>query len=179
MASRWRRLSKREQTEAINATFRLNAAMRGGTPEQMAIAERLCTHLPPKRERVVRPVDKRPVHRSEHQEQADVVTWWGMACAGYNLPRIALFAIPNGGARDMITGSRLKAEGVRRGVFDLCLAAARGRFHGLYLEMKVGSNKPSPEQRDFERHLLEQGYQASVHWNAGEAIDAIKAYLAP
>lgn len=175
----WRKQTRREQIEAINQTFRSNAILRGGTPEQMAIAESMCTPLPPKRERVVRPVDGRPAHRSEHQEQADVVSWWGMACAGYTLPRIALFAIPNGGARDYITGARLKAEGVRRGVFDLCLTAARKQFHGLYLEMKVGSNKPSPEQQDFQRMLIEQGYQATVHWNAGDAIDAIKAYLAP
>lgn len=179
MASRWRAQTKRERIEAINATFRLNAMMRGGTPEQMAIAEKFCTPLAPKRDRIVRPVDKRPVTRSEHQEQSDVVSWWGMACAGYGLPRIALFAIPNGGARDMITGARLKAEGVRRGVFDLCLTVARKQFHGLYIEMKVGSNKPSPEQQDFQKHLLAQGYQATVHWNSGDAIDAITAYLAP
>lgn len=179
MAARWRRPSRREVVEGINATFRFNAAMRGGTPEQMARAEELCTQLAPKRERTIRrPVDGRPVIRSEHQEQVDVISWWNMACAGYGLPMCALFAIPNGGARDPITGSRLKAEGVRRGVFDLCLAVARGRFHGLYIEMKAGTNKPSEEQRDFQRYLLEAGYEATVHWDSGEAIDQIKEYLA-
>jgi hypothetical protein len=31
---------------------------------------------------------------------------------------------------------KLKAEGVRAGVADLCLPAARRGYHGLYIEMK-------------------------------------------
>jgi hypothetical protein len=78
--------------------------------------------IKPKRE-VRRPVDGKPVGPTEHQEQATVVSWWALQHQVYELPVFALYAIPNGGARDVITGSRLKAEGVRRGTPDLCLAA--------------------------------------------------------
>ena len=120
---------------------------------------------------------KPSVGPSEHQEQSAVISWWRLVCTGYGLPLFALFAVPNGGARDAITGARLKAEGVRRGVFDLMLAAPRDQFHGLFLEMKVDDNKLTPDQQDFEKYLLSAGYCASAHWSADSAIAAIKEYL--
>lgn len=36
-----------------------------------------------------------------------------------------LFAIPDGGRRDAVTGAHLKAEGVRAGVPDMFLAVPR------------------------------------------------------
>lgn len=158
------------------ASFRLLYAIK---PEQVARAEQQIAALAPeKRREIRRPVDQKPVHRSEHQEQSEVVSWWNLICHTYKLPAFALFAIPNGGARDMITGAMLKREGVRRGAFDLCLAAARNGHHGLYIEMKVGNNKPSDEQEKFKEYLNSAGYKASVHWDAKSAIDAIEQYLA-
>lgn len=146
-------------------------------PEQVASAEKQIAALPPLRERIRRPVDGKPVGKSEHQEQAEVISWWNLICHTYKLPHFALFAIPNGGARDFITGARLKREGVRRGAFDLCLAAASNGHHGLYIEMKVGNNKPSDEQQKFKDYLNGAGYKASVHWDAKSAIDEIERYL--
>lgn len=45
-------------------------------------------------------------------------------------------AIPSGGARDVVTAGRLKAEGVRPGVPDVCIPVARRNYHALYLEFK-------------------------------------------
>jgi hypothetical protein len=115
---------------------------------------------------------------SEHQEQCAVIAWWRLQHQRYALPELALFAIPNGGARDVITGSRLKAEGVRRGSPDLMLAWPAAGAHGLFIEMKVGSNKTSEEQRLFLEHLSLSGYRAVVHWSADDAIAEIKEYLA-
>lgn len=114
---------------------------------------------------------------SEHQEQSAVVSWWHLACGAYRLPAFALFAVPNGGARDAITGSRLKAEGVRRGALDLILAYPSGAFHGLFIEMKVGHNKLTDEQEAFTEYLRGAGYCASAHWSAASAVEAIKEYL--
>ena len=36
----------------------------------------------------------------------------------------------------MATGGRLRAEGLKSGVPDLCLPSAHGEYHGLYIEMK-------------------------------------------
>lgn len=141
------------------------------------VQSKLLAALPPKRE-IRRPVDQRPIGPSEHQEQATVITWWRLQHEIYNLPELALFAIPNGGARDPITGSRLKAEGVRRGALDLMLAKPAGVYHGLFMEMKVGNNKPTPEQESFLSYFESHGYKASVHWSAESAINEIKGYLA-
>lgn len=133
--------------------------------------------------RIRRPSDGKPVTHtkaagpSEHQVQCAVIQWWARAHKQYRLPEFALFAIPNGGARDVITGARLKAEGVRRGVVDLMLAASKGERSGLFMEMKIGKNNPSPEQLAFIEHLRSQNYTASVHWESESAIQAIKDYL--
>jgi hypothetical protein len=127
--------------------------------------------------RAKRSPSTKPAGPSEHQEQCAVIAWWRLAHSCYALPEWALAAIPNGGARDMITGARLKAEGVRRGMPDLLLASARGDYHGLFIELKVGSNKPSSEQIAFMDHLNHAGYRAVVHWSADDAIAEIKAYL--
>lgn len=129
--------------------------------------------------REVKPLRQRKpaVGPSEHQEQCAVIDWWWHAHQRYKLPPFALFAVPNGGARDAITGSLLKAEGVRPGALDLILAKPTLKYAGLFLEMKVGSNKPSYEQEAFIAYLRGVGYRASVHWNAGTAIKEIETYL--
>jgi len=134
--------------------------------------------LPVKRARVIRrPVDGKPAHRSEHQEQTEVVSWWNMIHGTYDLPRFALYAIPNGGARDPISGARLKAEGVRPGAPDLCLAAPRSPYHGLYIEMKAGDNKTNDKQDEFLAYLNGAGYKTAVHWTGKSAIEEIEKYL--
>lgn len=115
---------------------------------------------------------------SEHQSQTAVISWWALACKGYELPPFALFAIPNGGARDMITGARLKQEGVRAGILDLMLAVKRGNFGGLFIEMKKLGNRPSPAQQEVMDYLERAGYERKVCWTSHAAIAAIKEYLA-
>jgi len=114
---------------------------------------------------------------SEHQYQVAVIQWWRSACNQYKLPEFALFAIPNGGARDVITGARLKAEGVRPGVYDLMLAHSVGGAHGLFVEMKRKPNKPSTEQNAFREYLTYAGYDSAVCYDSEQAIRAITDYI--
>lgn len=107
-----------------------------------------------------------------------MISWWRLQHELYGLPVFALFAVPNGGARDAITGSRLKAEGVRRGALDLILAKPTTKYHGLFIEMKVGDNRPTIDQSAFIDYLDSAGYKTSVHWDAVSAINEIKEYLA-
>ena len=131
----------------------------------------------PKRE-IRRPVDNKPVVPSEHQEQVIVVTWWGLQHEIYGLPIFALAACPNGGARDMITGAKLKAEGVRAGWPDLCLAAPRGQYHGLYIEMTAIDGREADTQRAVGEYLTSAMYKFRFCYGADEAIALIKEYLA-
>ena len=70
---------------------------------------------------------------TEHQIQTCVMEWAEGQLIQHPELKM-LYAIPNGGARNAITGALLKAEGVKPGVPDLCLPVARGKYHGLYIE---------------------------------------------
>lgn len=124
-----------------------------------------------------RPVDGKPVVASEHQEQAAVITWWGLQHEIYSLPVFALFAVPNGGARDIVTAAKLKAEGVRAGVPDLFLDVARGPYHGLRIEMKSLNGRESESQHRVGDYLELAGYKFQFCYGAEAAIVAIKEYL--
>ena len=179
MRSRWRGLP--------SGDFLRRRLIRSGTyatgePGSPSIREWLGEpELPPKACKVRRTADDKPVGRTEHQEQVAVVQWWARACSGYGLPEFSLLAIPNGGARDAITGSLMKSEGVRRGALDLLLAYPTERHAGLWIEMKRPGASPSavsPEQRAFIEYLQSVGYAAGVHYSAESAIAAIKEYIA-
>lgn len=72
----------------------------------------------------------------EHRIQAALFKWSRLASSRYPGLRL-MFAIPNGGARDAITGAMLKAEGVKPGVPDIFLPVPVNGFHGLFVEMKT------------------------------------------
>ena len=113
---------------------------------------------------------------SESEEQQTLFQWAEMMSRRY--PQLALlYHIPNGGARSKGTAGRLKAEGVKSGVPDICLPVAKGRFHGLYIEMKVGKNKPTANQIMWIDSLLAEGYQAKVCYGWQESVKVIEDYL--
>ena len=112
----------------------------------------------------------------EHLSQVALFRW-----AGYQtkrLPELALmFAIPNGGHRSKATAGKLKAEGVKAGVPDICLPVARGEYHGLWIEMKAGKNRPTQGQAAWHVHLSAEGYRVAVCWSWEAARDLIEEYL--
>jgi hypothetical protein len=120
---------------------------------------------------------------SEHAHQCAVMQW--VALVGMKaFPELLwmLHAIPNGGDRSKSVGASMKAEGVKKGVPDLCLPVPQkivrheapdigilsGWFHGLYIEMKTPEafakkdNGCSPEQIEWHRRLLAQGHAVAV-----------------
>ena len=71
-----------------------------------------------------------------------------------------LFAIPNGGWRNLTVAQKLKGEGVRRGVHDYCWPYKAGTYPGLFVELKSRGGQPTKEQRDFAEFVQQQGYMA-------------------
>ena len=114
---------------------------------------------------------------TESEEQQAVMSWseW----AANRMPEAGLlFHIPNGGARTAVTGARMKAEGVKKGVPDLMLPVARGGYHGLFIEMKRRQGgRVSPEQAGWLRNLEVMGYYTAVCFGADDAIKVIDDYL--
>ena len=79
------------------------------------------------------PAKGAPACPTESQEQKALFDWW--RAYARNTPLVMLH-IPNGGARNAITGARMKAEGVTAGVPDILLAVPRQGCHGLWIELK-------------------------------------------
>lgn len=115
-------------------------------------------------------------HQSEDAEQEALFSWArAISCSCPCLEM--LFHIPNGGRRDAITGAALKRRGVKAGVPDICLPVARGKHHGLFIELKVGSNKPTALQKDWLLRLDAQGYAVYVCYGWRDAAEKIENYL--
>lgn len=112
----------------------------------------------------------------EHAEQVALMAWATYSTQRYPVLRW-LHAIPNAGKRTPRMAAWFKAEGLKSGVPDLFLPCARNGFHGLYIELKVGANKPSDNQRDFLDFAAEQGYLAVVCYSWEEARETIVEYL--
>ena len=123
----------------------------------------------------------------EHQEQKHVMLWAGIQAKSMFPELRLLYAIPNGGDRDVRVATKLKAEGVRAGVPDFHLPIARHGYHSLYIEMKKPSAKPkrggkggvSTAQRWWIDELGKHFNKVVVCYGADEAIEAIKDYLEP
>ena len=88
-----------------------------------------------------------------------------------------MYHVPNGGKRDKATAAVLKRQGVKAGVPDIMLPAARAGYHGLYIELKVGKNRTSSNQKKWLKSLNAQGYKAVVCYGFNEATSMILRYL--
>lgn len=114
---------------------------------------------------------------SEGQEQATLFHWAGMMSGLYPELRL-MFHIPNGGSRSKAEAGRFKVEGVKAGVPDIFLPVPRGKYHGMFIELKrQKGGKASAEQKVWLSELHEQGYHAVVACGWEEAAYEIKDYL--
>lgn len=113
---------------------------------------------------------------TEHAHQVALFCWAALNFERWPDLRL-MFAIPNGGLRDKVVAANLKAEGVRAGVSDIMLPIPKGGYHGFFLELKVGKNKPSNDQLKFMADVKERGFIA--HWFVGweSAAKAITWYM--
>lgn len=118
------------------------------------------------------------MNQLEHTEQVTLMQWWSLAHQQFGIPEQLLFAIPNGGHRNIIVASKLKSEGVRPGVPDLFLAVSRHGIHGLFIEMKKPKGgRVSQKQFETMELLAEQGYKWAVCHGWIEAKRTIESYL--
>lgn len=113
---------------------------------------------------------------TEAEEQTALFEW--AALMEGRIPALKmLFAIPNGGSRHKMEAINLKRQGLKAGVPDVCLAYPSSGYHGLYIEMKVGKNKPSQVQKQWLSNLSEAGYKSVVCYSFNDAMKTIMDYL--
>ena len=113
---------------------------------------------------------------TEHAHQVSLFMWAASQLPTY--PELKwMYAVPNGGDRNPIVAVRLKAEGVKSGISDVCLPFARRGYHGFYIEMKKPKGKESLTQIEFGQFLTAQKYLYCMcdHWEV--ARDRVHWYL--
>lgn len=119
----------------------------------------------------------------EYREQCCVVTFWERA---YPKLRLALVASCNGAALSggklarIKQWARLQKSGAKKGESDLFISVPKGKYHGLYIEMKA-DGKTQCSVSDDQWKIIEdrrsRGYYAEWCAGADEAIELIKNYM--
>ncbi len=119
---------------------------------------------------------KAPHHLNdeEHRIQCACVNWFRYIYPKY---RHLLFAVPNGGKRNITTAKYLKAEGVMPGVSDLILLIPNRHYHGLLIEMKKPGGRQTASQVNFQTAAEKQGYLYAIAHSLDEFMSIIKNYL--
>lgn len=88
-----------------------------------------------------------------------------------------MFAIPNGGYRDPREAANLKRQGVKAGVSDIFLPVPNGKYHGMFIEMKIKPNRPTLKQKMFISQMLHNGYSCKICYSSEEAVKEIDKYM--
>ena len=115
---------------------------------------------------------------SEHDEQSIFFEWLAWQSKFY--PELEMFhAIPNGaklpygktrsGKRYSKEANWLIKEGLKAGVPDTCLPVPKRGYHGMYIEFKYGSNKPTKNQLKWLKLLTDQNYYVVICYGFEEA----------
>lgn len=129
------------------------------------------------------------MRQEEHNIQVACVRWFNLQYPQY---RGLLFAIPNGGNRNLVTAAKLKAEGVTPGVADLLLLVPKQRqilyacvgyplieesISGLAIEMKTKRGCQSPAQKEWQKKVEDAGYRYVIVRSVEQFIKEINDYL--
>lgn len=118
-------------------------------------------------------------HRSspEGKIQSECVIWFNNTFPQF---RKTLFHVPNENDRsdsNMIQGAIRKSLGVVAGVADLLLLVARGRYHGLCIEMKDEKGTQKPAQKEWQAIVEAQGYMYVICRSLEQFKTTITEYL--
>lgn len=89
-----------------------------------------------------------------------------------------IYAIPNGGLRNKIVAVKLKREGLTPGIPDVNIDVPARGYNGMRIEFKVPGNKPTDNQQEAHKQLIEAGYLVELHTDAKTAFERTKWYLA-
>ena len=112
--------------------------------------------------------------KPEQIDHINVVNWFN-----YQYPKLAddFHHFANERFCSIQEGRTLKRMGVKPGVADFFLAVPWNGRHGLWVELKVGKNKPTKEQIDFLERKVRHGYAVAVAWGFDSAKEIIDSYL--
>lgn len=111
---------------------------------------------------------------AEDTLQIQCVAWFR---AQYSPFSMLLHHSPNGGKRNAIEAMKFKRMGTISGFADLFLMMPNKTFNGLFVELKVGKNKQTENQKAFEKEAVNQLYAYRVCYTFDEFVSIVKSYL--
>jgi hypothetical protein len=117
-------------------------------------------------------VDRDPRTISEHSLQVRLL---GIIDIGKTHPDIFAFAIPNAGRRSWNSGKKMNAEGLMKGVADLCIMMLGGMTGWLELKRPKGGRQ-SDEQKGFEARCKRTGHLYALVKTLEEAIAVLVSW---
>ena len=95
---------------------------------------------------------KRKPRHIEESIQVACVKWFRL-----QYPNLVIFAVPNGGSRNLYEAKNMKESGTLAGVADLVIVGNGGRV--LFVEMKAGKNKQEDSQVLFQKKVEKLGHK--------------------
>ena len=114
-----------------------------------------------------------PLTPKEDEEQKEFAAW-------LDETGLLWYHTPNERRASVTELVNLTAQGMKKGVPDNFIAEPRGKYHGLYIELKRSKkslSRKSPEQRTWIESLNEKGYKAVFCYGAEEAKRAVLEYI--
>ena len=95
---------------------------------------------------------KRKPRHLEESIQVACVKWFRL-----QYPNLVIFAVPNGGSRNLYEAKNMKESGTLAGVADLVIVGNGGKV--LFVEMKAGKNKQEDSQVLFQNKVEKLGHK--------------------
>ncbi len=112
----------------------------------------------------------------EQIDHINIINWFN-----HQFPELAedLHHFANERKCSVQQGRILKRMGVRKGVWDFFLAfpIPEDELSGLWIELKVGKNTLTEEQKEFGRRKALRGYCVAAVWGFESAKEVILTYL--
>ena len=111
---------------------------------------------------------------TESNEQIAAMDWLKL-----QHPEVAQYTMHIGNERksSFYAGYIMKRMGVLKGASDLFIAWPAGKYHGLFIEVKSKTGKPTIEQIEFIQRVTDKGYYACLCFGAEQVIATIGWYL--
>lgn len=116
----------------------------------------------------------RSKRHTESNEQIAAMDWLRL-----QHPEVAKHTMHIGNERkaSYYAGYIMKRMGVLKGASDLFIAWPTSDYHGLFIEIKSLTGKPSEDQVTFINRMVAKGYYACFCYGAEEVISTINWYL--
>ena len=113
-------------------------------------------------------------NKEEAKLQTNCFRWFD-----YQYPdlKMLLFAVPNGGSRNVIEAANLKAQGVRAGVSDVIFLYPTEKYPFLCIEFKSKTGKQTQKQIEFQKQVEKIGGRYEIVRNFEQFVENINNWV--